>query len=410
MTAALTADPATAASTEELVARFADVFDEVGAAAAERERERRLPYAEVETLRSAGFTRVSLPTGFGGSGASHQTLFELLAELARRDPNLAQLFRSHFSYIDRSLHQADPAVRDAALRRVADGTIVGNASHERSAAKVGSLDTRLTRDAAGGLSLSGTKYYSTGTLFADVVSVAAQDDAGDHVGVLVATDAPGVRRIDDWSGFGQRLTGSGTTVFDGVRVAEGDVVRHGRSDEPSHGAAFVQLVLLAAVTGIGRAVVDDAVRFVRARTRVYSHGSGETARTDPIVQEAVGELAARSFTADAALAAATRGIDASSAAILASAPLDERRRLVAAAETASVQAQLVILPAVLSAATEMFEVGGASALDTGLALDRHWRNARTIASHNPVRYKARALGDQLLNETAIVNWWSTGEA
>jgi hypothetical protein len=38
---------------------------------------------------------------------------------------------------------------------------------------------------------------------------------------------------------------------------------------------------------------------------------------------------------------------------------------------------------VLAETTELFEVGGASAVGTGHALDRHWRNVRTIASHNP---------------------------
>ncbi|MDF2491953.1 MAG: hypothetical protein K0Q58_531, partial [Microbacterium sp.] len=90
-----------AVGTTELVERFATVFDEVGADAVARERERRLPFAEVEVLRTAGFTRVTLPVDHGGAGAAPSELFELLAELARRDPNLAQLLRSHFSFVDR---------------------------------------------------------------------------------------------------------------------------------------------------------------------------------------------------------------------------------------------------------------------------------------------------------------------
>ncbi|WP_198671005.1 hypothetical protein [Mycolicibacterium smegmatis] len=45
----------------------------------------------------------------------------------------------------------------------------------------------------------------------------------------------------------------------------------------------------------------------------------------------------------------------------------------------------------------MFETGGATSARTGLDLDRHWRNARTLASHNPDSYKLRYLGDHLLN-------------
>lgn len=389
----------------DLVARFADVLDQVGQGAVERERERRLPFAEVDLLRAAGFTTVTLPTGLGGAGADHEDLFELLAELARRDPNLTQLLRSHFSFVDRTLHAPPSARRDARLRLVAGGALHGNATFERGPAKVGSFGTRLSRD-EDGLRLDGTKFYSTGTLFADLVSVAAQGERG-PVSVLVPTDAAGVRRVDDWRGFGQRMTGSGTTVLDGVRVDEEDVLEQGTT-RPGHGGAFVQLVLLAALAGIGRAVVDDAVRFVRARTRSYSHASGATARTDPIVQEVVGELSARSFAADAALAAAVRVLARAGRAQRDGA--DDVAERVADADVATARAQLVVLPAVLQATTELFEVGGASALDAGLALDRHWRNARTLASHNPARYRARDIGDLHLNDTPVVSWWSSGEA
>ncbi|MEZ3159955.1 acyl-CoA dehydrogenase family protein [Microbacterium sp. BWT-B31] len=404
------AEPATAAASADLVSRFAPVFDEVGEGAVERERDHRLPYAEVERLRAAGFTRVTLPVEHGGHGASHAEFFDLLAELARRDPNLAQLFRSHFSFVDRTVLSPPSPERDARLALVAAGRIIGNASHERSAAKVGSYDTRLTRASDGGLRLDGTKYYSTGTLFADFTGVAAVDDHGDLVSALVATDAPGVRRIDDWTGFGQRLTGSGTTVFENVGVTDADVVRLRRGERPSHGSAFVQLVLLAVVAGIGRAIVDDAVRFVRARTRSYSHGSAPTAREDPLVQETLGDLDAARFSADSAVAAIARALDRSTAAFLQGAPDDQLRALVETADADTARAQLVVLPAVLDAATRLFEVGGASATDVGLALDRHWRNARTVASHNPARYKARALGDLLLNDVPVAGWWSTGES
>jgi alkylation response protein AidB-like acyl-CoA dehydrogenase len=391
----------------DLVTRYTAVFDEVGAEAITRERERRQPYAEVDALRDSGFTRVTLPVAYGGDGATHDELFELLAELARRDSNLAQLLRSHFSFIDRLIHAPDSPARTTRLSLLAEGAIHGNATFERSTAKVGEYSTRVTRDATG-LRLDGRKFYSTGTLFADLVSVAAEWE-GKQVSVLLRTDAPGLTREDDWAGFGQRMTGSGTTILDAVRITEDDIVEFD-SERPSHGGAFVQLVLLAVVTGIGRAIVDDAARFVRTRTRTYSHSTAATAQEDPIVQETVGELSALSFAADGALARAVTALQRASDAELADAPVEQLRSLIADADVATARAQLVVLPSVLSAATELFEVGGASATDIGLALDRHWRNARTVASHNPARYKARALGDQLVNGTPVVSWWTSGEA
>ncbi|MGQ7296434.1 acyl-CoA dehydrogenase family protein [Quadrisphaera sp. KR29] len=400
------------AGTRELLDRYAGVLDAVGAGAVRRERERRLPLGEVELLRSSGFTRTTLPQELGGDGTGYEGLFELLTELARRDSNLAQALRSHFSFVDRTLLAAPSRSRTARLALLAGGAVHGNATFERSsAASGGAPGAALTRDEHG-LRLDGTKYYSTGTLYADLVSVAVPDPepppgrpAG-TVGVLVRTDAPGVRRLDDWDGFGQRLTGSGTTVFEGVRVHEDDVVERGA---PGHAGAFVQLVLLAVLAGIARAVVDDAVTYVRARTRRFSHASASSAAEDPLVQEVVGDLSARSAAATAAVRQGAAALTASGSATTAGAPAEEVAELVGAADLVVAQAQLVVLPQVLAAATDLFEVGGASALAADLALDRHWRNARTVASHNPARYKARALGDHLLNGTPLPSWWTVGE-
>ena len=61
------------------------------------------------------------------------------------------------------------------------------------------------------------------------------------------------------------------------------------------------------------------------------------------------------------------------------------------------EAQLTVTDAALEAATSLFDALGGSALDQSALLDRHWRNARTITSHNPRVFKARMLGDFYLN-------------
>ena len=59
------------------------------------------------------------------------------------------------------------------------------------------------------LRLNGHKFYSTGTLYADVIAVSAVDVDGNDVQVIIPTDRPGVELFDDWDGFGQRTTASG---------------------------------------------------------------------------------------------------------------------------------------------------------------------------------------------------------
>jgi alkylation response protein AidB-like acyl-CoA dehydrogenase len=61
------------------------------------------------------------------------------------------------------------------------------------------------------------------------------------------------------------------------------------------------------------------------------------------------------------------------------------------------QAQTVVTDAVLDATTLVFDALGSSGTFRSLGLDRHWRNARTLASHNPRVHKRRIVGDLLVN-------------
>ena len=64
----------------------------------------------------------------------------------------------------------------------------------------------------------------------------------------------------------------------------------------------------------------------------------------------------------------------------------------------------------LDNATALFEGLGASAVDVKHVLDRHWRNARTVASHNPVVFKSKVVGDYEINGTEPIYVWAIGTA
>lgn len=400
---------------EDLRARFAPVLAEIAAGAVERERERRLPFAEVRALADAGFTAITVPSEHGGAGADVETLFRLLIDLGEADSNLPQLLRAHFAFANGLLlgdEEEDPSVWQ---RLLAGGAVFGNASHERSTARVGDLATTVTPDGEDFL-ISGEKAYSTGSIFADWINVTAQTPDGLRARVTVRREDPGVQVRDDWDGFGQQLTGSGSTLLDEVRVPASRVRIRGASADgrPTPQTAFLQLVLLSSLVGVGRAALRDGVDFVRSRTRVYSQGSGATAAEDPLVQAVVGRLSAKLAAAEDSVLAAARALGAAQDAVIRDhrdgTPGSERSlALIDAAELRTVQAQLTAVENVLAVTTQLFEVGGASATSRGRALDRHWRNARTLSSHNPAIYQERAIGDRLLNDSELLYFWSTGE-
>ena len=64
---------------------------------------------------------------------------------------------------------------------------------------------------------------------------------------------------------------------------------------------------------------------------------------------------------------------------------------------AAARVKVAIQEPALRAASRVFDVGGASAIQASALLDRHWRNLRTLFSHNPTVYKARVLGDIAVN-------------
>jgi len=61
----------------------------------------------------------------------------------------------------------------------------------------------------------------------------------------------------------------------------------------------------------------------------------------------------------------------------------------------------VVSDLILGALTLLFDALGASATSRRHSLDRYWRNARTLASHNPRIYKDRIVGDFAVNGTPL---------
>jgi alkylation response protein AidB-like acyl-CoA dehydrogenase len=128
--------------------------------------------------------------------------------------------------------------------------------------------------------------------------------------IIPATRA-GVEIIDDWDGFGQKLTGSGTTILRDVRVEPDEVVpdTEGHFFTQSYTGPVPQLILTAINAGILRNIQRDAAALVRRRERSYSHAPAERPADDPILQVTVGQIACNAFAAEATVLAAADALD-----------------------------------------------------------------------------------------------------
>ncbi|MEJ2861597.1 acyl-CoA dehydrogenase family protein [Actinomycetospora flava] len=360
---------------------------------ARRELEGIRPFAQVEALRDAGVTALRVPREHGGAGITLREFVEKLIEIGRADSDVAQILRAHFAVVE-TLRLVPGA--DAWFDVVTRGEIIGNAVTEATGAHAGdfvNLGTRFVPD-GDGYRITGEKAYSTGTLYASRVWVWGVTPDGVPINAIVPTDRAGVTVSDDWDGFGQRATGTGTTRFDDVRAEPDEVFAAPEGDEPpprSPVGAFLQLYLTAIVAGIALDARDDAITLIRSRSRSFTHAGTDLPREDPVLLAVVGEIAAKAEAAKNVVLAAADTLGRA---------LDEGGSAEAAALDAA-QAKLVVDALALEATTQLFDVGGASATRRGANLDRHWRNVRTLASHNPDPLKSRVIGEHLVLGTDL---------
>ncbi|MEN3317129.1 MAG: hypothetical protein V7643_530 [Mycobacterium sp.] len=382
---------------------WADLLTQIGAGARARDLNDENPFDQVASLKRAGFGTLRLPEHLGGAGFTVPQLFSTILDVAHADPIVAHIFRTHFWFVEERLRSADDPSSARWLHKVADAKIFGNAFSEKGSLAVGSLvfNTRLLPAPGGGYRLNGEKYYSTGTLFSDYLTVATTADRDSVATVVVPADREGVRLIDDWEPSVNAAIGTGTTVFADVAVSADEVLSDTPYDAepvPTVQYASLQLYIHAVVAGILAAVVDDGVALLRSRDRSFSHALSEKPAEDPLLQRQLGVLASTAYIAKAAVLDAAEAIAAATASETGGLP-DADMAVEAQLKVAKVKVHLDdVAP---EAATRLLELGGASAASRQRNLDRHWRNIRTITLHNPVAYKARVIGQNVLHGTPV---------
>ena len=283
---------------------LAELLSAVEANAAARELAAERPHDVVDLLRETGFLTLRVPREHGGADASLREVFTALIDVARADSSIAQALRAHFAYIEGLRFTPDGPARTAAFDLIVGGSVIGNAITEPSGAAAGDftrLATTFSPAPDGDGWLTGTKYYSTGTLYADRVWVWGVTDATASLPALSSrSTGAGITVVDDWDGFGQRASASGTTHFDSTPVTADELVVAGTEPPPRLAiGSFLQLFLTALIVGNLEAGSNDAQTLLRGRTRGITHGTGELPRHDPVLLQQAGDIAAKASAARA---------------------------------------------------------------------------------------------------------------
>lgn len=382
----------------EAIAIAHDFAASIKDGAAARDRERVLPIAEIERYSATGLWGISVPRAYGGPELPIATLSEIIRIVSAADPSIGQIPQNHWAFLNLLRAERDEARKAYFFGKVLDGYRFGNALVEMGTKTAADWKTTFTQDGDDFI-IHGTKFYCTGALFSHFIPTVGRTESGAVLRAIVPRTTPGVTIIDDWSGFGQRTTASGTVQFDQVRVPASHIIGlGGLREQPLIYGAISQIFQAAIDAGIAHGAFADTLDFVRHRARPWIDSGKDRAAEDPLTIAAIGDTRIKLRAADLVLAYAGQVIDEELK--------QESADGIARASLAVAEAKVLTTEVALHAASQLFELAGTSSTLAKDNFDRHWRNARVHTLHDPVRWKYYALGDYELNGTVppIHSW------
>ncbi|WP_180084319.1 SfnB family sulfur acquisition oxidoreductase [Acinetobacter sp. YH12145] len=356
---------------------------------AKRDHERRLPLQEVQQYSASGLWGITVPRQFGGAEVSYKTLAEVVKIISSADSSLGQIAQNHWAFVEHIRLDAYPSQQEFFFDQVLQGKRFGNAFSEKGSKTVAELTTAIEFKDDYAL-INGQKFFATGALLAHWIPVVAVND-GKPYAALVPQHTPGLTIINDWSGFGQRTTVSGSVLLDNVKVDLNHIVSiHQAFERPTAAGAISQFIQSAVDAGIARGAINETIQYVRQHARPWIDSGLETAVQDPYTIANIGELKIKLRAAEAVLALAGEAIDR--------AVENPTEETVSEATLLTAESKVLTTEIALLAANKLFELSGTRSTLSELNLDRHWRNARTHTLHDPVRWKLNIVGNYYLND------------
>ena len=389
----------------------ADLADRFAGRAEAHDRDRSFPHENFADLHRAGYLSLTIPTEFGGQGASILEAVLAHERLARGDGATSLGSAMHLSILGRlgrAVLAGDAAemggwdrARYASVARavIEEGALLNSAASEPetgSPSRGGRPATRATpttlstsgdTQVTPGFTITGRKTFTTmapGLRFI-LVSATIDDDLGEAAGqFLLEAPLPGLRIEETWDTMAMRATASHDLALDAVSVPAHALLSRrpyapvepssvpqsssSASKAPAEGGGWA-LLIPAVYLGIATAAHDAALRF--AKDRRPQPLNGKSISELPAIQRLIGEM-------EIALA--------------------ESRALlfgVAEAWTEQPERRAELLPLLAAAkyvatnrgveiADKAMRIVGGAALATSHPVQRHFRDVRAGLYHPPM--------------------------
>ena len=375
-------------SDEEALEIAAQLSQKFKQNAISRDAERLLPIEEIELLSQSGLWAITVPRLYGGADVSSYTLAKIVALLSGVDGSIGQIPQNHFYALEVLRNTGTESQQQRLYAEVLAGARFGNALAEFKSKTSAQKYTQIRFDGLNYV-VNGEKFYCTGSLFAHRIPTLVRDAEDKEYLAFIPADANGLLRVDDWTGFGQKTTGSGTVKFNQVQVQAEDLIPFDVAfTQPTLVGPFAQIIHAAIETGIARAAFEETLERVK-KARAWIDSNVDHADQDPLTLYELGRIAADVRASEVLLKQAAQSIDAAkpqpNETNIAKASIDVAKVRAHSTETA------------LKASSKLIELAGSRGSQRSDGLDRHWRNARVHSLHDPARWKYYFIGHYVLN-------------
>lgn len=367
-----------------LAAEFAET-------AVERDEAGGTPKEQRDAIRQSGLLALSIPTQFGGLGASWSETLGVVREFAKVDSSIAHVFGfQHLMLATVRLFSRPDQWQPWFEQTARKNWFWGNALNP--------LDTRtVVKTFDGWREFSGKKSFCSGASDSEMLIASAIDESagGKLLIAAIPSGRTGITLHGDWDNMGQRQTDSGSATFERVRVEENELLLDpGPLSTPFAclRPLIAQLHFSHIFLGIAEGALEEARHYTLKEGRPWFRSKAQHVSEDPYVLRHYGEFWVGLESVRLLVERAAEQLDEAwhkGHALGA----EERAQLALSIATAKVAA----VRTGLDICSRLFEVTGARATHASLRLDRHWRNLRTQSLHDPVDYKLHELGDWALN-------------
>lgn len=241
--------------------------------AAERDRNKAFPRAEMAALGELGFLGMLVPDEWGGVGADHVSYVLAVEEITVADGSIGAMMALHNGLVSAPIRtHGTQDQKERFLRPLARGAMNGafGLTEPEAGSNAFAIRTRAVK-CPGGYRISGAKQFMSNGKSADVAIVFAATESDDPrrriTAFLVSTAAEGYRATRVEEKLGLSASETCQVQFDEVFVADEDVL-----GQPGGGYALAmstlelgRLGIAAQSVGLARAAFEQAHTYAKDR-------------------------------------------------------------------------------------------------------------------------------------------------